>query len=408
MKTFRWLVPVLALLLLLSVGAGAVWAAGTSPVGAPFVDNATHELGPNTTTWYRFDYAGNHSQITITLVGAKDKGLAFQVYPPTFMADWWKHDGVGAGNPKDNDLLWTGNAHEAGIWYIKVINKNPAPVSYQLVVKGDYVTFSALLPSISTINPTTVSLDNVDPNKALPADSTARVIPAKTTLWYRFFYSGDHSQVKVLLPNGADNRLRFHVHTPTQMLSWWNKSPVGQSNNQGGDLVWNGNSHEGGWWYVEVINENPYAIGFGLNVTGQKVWFNAPTVTTVTPTLPSIAVSLDNADPNKAFIVDSNMHVIPANATLWYRYSYSGSNYQATLTVPNGNDEHLRVHVHTPDQMKTWWNTNPVGQAMPKGDDLVWSGNAVEGGWWYVEVINENPSAVAFQLLLQIQERQIK
>jgi len=395
-----------ALVLMLSVGAVTVSGAGTSPIGAPYADSGVHTVVADSTTWYRFEYAGNHSQITITLVGANDKGLAFQVYPPSFLDEWWKNDGVGAGSPKDNDLLWTGNANEAGTWYIKVVNTNLAPTSIQLLVSGSNVSFSTTLPAITVLSPTTPSLSNVDPNNAFLADATPRVIPAKTTLWYRFYYAGDHSQVLITMPNGADNHLRFHVHTPTQMTSWWNATPVGQSNPSNGDMVWNGNSNEGGWWYIEVMNDNPTAMGFVLQVTGDKVWFTPPTTVSVPPpAVPAIASTLENADPNKAFTVDSNLRVIPANTTLWYRFAYRGQHDQMILQVPAGSKNLLRVHVHTPEQMQTWWNINPIGQATSKGDDLLWSGNAENGGWWYVEVINDNPTAQTFQLLLTMQER---
>jgi len=408
MKVLRWLIPFAVLALLLSVGAMAVSAAESNPVGAPFVDNATHVINGNTTTWYRFDYAGNHSQITIRLVNAKDAGLAFQVYTPTLMDEWWKHDGVGAGSLKENDLLWTGNAPEQGIWYIKLINKNLAPVSFQLVVTGSDVAFGPILPAITTLSPTTPSVNNIDPNLAFLADATARVIPAKTALWYRYYYEGDHSQVTVNVPQGAYNRLRFHVHPPTQMTKWWDILPIGQSSNSGDDLVWNGNSHEKGWWYIEVINDNPYAIGFALKVTGAQVSFGGPTVPVVPPELPKIAPSLENADPNKAFTVDANYRTIPAKTTLWYRFAYAGTHDQAILKVVDGSKNQLRVHVHTPDQMKTWWDVNPIGQATPQGDNLVWSGNTHEGGWWYVEVMNDSTTAVNFQMLLEIQLRNIQ
>jgi len=407
MKLVRWFIPFAVLVFGVILGVMGASAAGAGPIGAPYVDSGVHTIVGDATTWYRFEYAGNHSQITIRLVGAKDKGMAFQVYPPTMLDEWWKNDGVGAGSVQNSDLLWTGNAHERGTWYIKVINYNLAPTSYQLLVTGSNVTLSSILPAFTELSPTTPSLDNADPNNAFLADTTLRAIPAKTTLWYRFYYAGDHSQVFITMPNGADNKLRFHVHAPSQMSSWWNATPIGQSNIKDKDLVWNGNSHEAGWWYIEVKNENPTAIGFTLNIAGEKVWFTAPSDTTIVtpPAVPAIASTLENADPNKALTADANLRVIPAKTTLWYRFAYRGLHDQTTLTIPDGNKNLLRVHVHTPEQMKTWWNVNPIGQAMPKGDNLVWSGNAQDGGWWYVEVINDNSLAQTFQLLLQTQER---
>lgn len=412
MKVLRWFLVLAIAVLVLSVGAFSAGAAGSDPVGAPYVDNATHSIGANLSTWYRFEYAGDHSQILIKLVDAVhdgvDHGLSFQVYTPSQMQDWWKHDGIGAGNVKGDDLIWTGNAHENGTWWIKVTNINPAPMTFNLVVTGDKVSFGPALPVLTVAGVTAPSLNNVDPNNALPADATPRVVPGKSTLWYRFFYTGDHSQVTVRLPMGVDNLLRFHVHTPTQMATWWDITPVGQSNHENSDLVWTGNSHEPGWWYIEVINDNTSAIGFTLQVTGEKVSFVGPTESATVPALPSIGTPLTNADPNNAMIVGADRLVIPGKTTLWYRFAYRGSHDQAILTIPDGAKNLLRVHVHTPQQMTTWWNATPVGQATPHGDDLLWNGSAEEGGWWYIEVMNDNTSAVSFQLLLELHRNNIQ
>jgi len=405
MKILHWFIPFAVLMLLLSVGAIAVSGAGTSPVGAPYVDNGLHVAGADATDWYRFEYPGNHSQVTIRLVDV-DEGMGFEVYPPTLMDEWWKHDGIGAGSVQGNDLIWTGNAHEAGTWYIKVLNNNPAPTSYRLLVTGSDVAFSPAVASITSLSPTTPSLENVDPNNAFLADATARVIPANTTLWYRYFYPGDHSQMNIVLPKGSENKLSFNVHAPSQMSTWWNDTPIGRGNVSGDDLKWSGNSHEGGWWYVEVANDRDTATAFNLDVTGDKVWMTNPTDSAATPpTVPSITPTLANADPNKALVVNEDLHTIPGTTTLWYRFAYPGKNDQTILTVPDGNKNGLRVHIHTPEEMKNWWNATPIGQATPKGDDLVWNGGSPENGWWYIEVINENTTPENYQLLLQTQER---
>jgi hypothetical protein len=266
MKTIRWFLVLAVLALGLSVSAAAVSAAGSDPVGAPFADNTTHTIGANTTTWYRFHYTGDHSQITIKLVDAKDQGLAFQVYAPSQMEEWWKNDGIGAGSVKDHDLLWTGNAHEDGFWYVKVENRNLAPMPFQLIVTGEKVSFGT--PTFSTSEAAlpqfASSLDNADPNKAVIVDSNWRSIPAKTTLWYRFAYSGTHDQAILKVLDGGKNQLRVHVHTPEQMKTWWNVNPVGQATPHGDDLMWNGSAEESGWWYVEVMNDNTSAVNFQL------------------------------------------------------------------------------------------------------------------------------------------------
>lgn len=258
MKTIRWLVVFSVFALLLSLAAIGVSAAGTGPVGAPYVDNGTHVLAADSTVWYRFEYPGNHSQIMIKLLDAKDKGLGFQVYPPTMMSDWWKHDGIGAGSLNGSDLLWTGNSHEPGAWYVQVTNPNPAPTAYALQVTGKDVSFGQNAPVVAPIQAQAApALANQDPNNAVIVDSAARLIPGNTTLWYRFQNPGTPTQQILTVPDGAKNNLRVHIHTPEQMKSWWNVEPIGQATKHGDDLIWSGIAPESGWWFVEVINDNP-------------------------------------------------------------------------------------------------------------------------------------------------------
>jgi hypothetical protein len=270
MKVSRLLLVVTVLALMLSVGVLSAAAAGTDPVGAPYVENGIHSINGNTSDWYRFEYAGDHSQMMVKLVNARyngmDHGLAFQVYAPSQMQDWWKHNGVGAGNPKGNDLIWTGNSHENGTWWIKVTNNNPTNTQFNFAVTGDKVSFAppsqpakAGIQSAAVTGPA-----NADPNLALAVDSNWKEIPAETTLWYRFPYGGGHDQAILTIPDGAKNNLRIHIHTPEQMKNWWSVTPVGQATPKDDDLVWSGSAEEGGWWYVEVMNDNLTPLNFRL------------------------------------------------------------------------------------------------------------------------------------------------
>lgn len=265
MKTLKWLVPLAVLALVLSVGTLGAGASVGEPVGAPYVDNQVHNIPADSSVWYRFQYAGDHSQMTIRLVGAEDKGLAFQVYTPAQIVDWWDHDGIGAGSPKDNDLVWTGNAPEPGTWWIKVMNERAAPATFELVVSGKGVSFAEPPVITAPIQSASVTLPvNALPTSAFIVDTSTQLVPAKTTLWYRFSYDGERDQLIIKVPNGAENRLRVHVHTPTQMTTWWDVLPIGQLTAQDNDLVWSGNSNEAGWWYLEVMNDNNYPIGFTI------------------------------------------------------------------------------------------------------------------------------------------------
>lgn len=270
MKVSRWLLMLVVLALMLGVGVLSAAAAGTEPVGAPYVENGVHGIKADTSDWYRFEYAGDHSQMTVKLIDARyngiDHGLAFQVYAPSQMQDWWTYDGIGAGNPKGNDLIWTGNAHEKGTWWIKVTNNNPTDARFNLEVTGDKVTFA---PPSQPTNVVTAPLnvnapENAVPDRALALDSSAKVIPAEATLWYRFPYSGGHDQAILTVPDGGKNNLRVHIHTPEQMKNWWSATPIGQATPKEDDLVWSGNAEESGWWYVEVMNDNVTPVNFQL------------------------------------------------------------------------------------------------------------------------------------------------
>jgi hypothetical protein len=202
---------------------------------------------------------------------------------------------------------------------------------------------------------------------------------------------------------GKGKGLSFEVFTPTQMKYWWDTTPVGAGSPHENDLVWSGNAFEGGAWYILVTNENRIPTTFKLEVSGKGVSFRVPSISfEPAPILPVLPV--ENAIPERALLVDANAHFIPAAGTMWYRFSYDGSRDQATITIPKGADNGLRMHVHTPSQIAKWWDVIPVGQGTPKSGDLVWSGNSIEAGFWYVEVMNDNQYPVEFQVQLRVVE----
>jgi hypothetical protein len=270
MKTLRWFIVFAVLALMLGVGAFAAGAAGTDPTGAPYVDNTSHVLGPNGSAWYRFQYTGDHSDITITLPDAIlsdiDRGLSFEVFAPSQMKEWWTEDGIGAGSLRGHDLVWRGSSHEAGTWWIKVNNTKASEVPFQLMVEGDKVSFSPAAEPVTAVTlPLAAELfEGAVPDKALPVKLDAQAIPAKTTLWYRFPYSGEHDQIILKVPDGADENLRVEILTPEQAKEYWNVTPVGRGMPDSGDLIWSGNSHQAGDWYIKVINDNPYAVSLRM------------------------------------------------------------------------------------------------------------------------------------------------
>jgi hypothetical protein len=241
MNTLRWVIGITLVALLLAFGAVAS-AAGTEPGGAPYVDNAPHSIAANDTLWYRFEYDGSHSQILIRLVNGKEDGLRFEVFTPAQMEEWWKHDGIGMGSPQGDDLVWSGNANEAGTWYIKLMNDRALPASFELNVTGDDVSF-APPASVPAQAPKVVvpAAENVVPEKAFFVDAAAQVIPANTSLWYRFPYDGTRDQVILKIPRGWENHLRMHSYpiTDDQVVGLGDKTRRSRDTpGQGLDLEW--------------------------------------------------------------------------------------------------------------------------------------------------------------------------
>lgn len=272
MNTLRLLGVVLMTVLFAAFVIGAVPPLTvTNPDTAPFLDGDYHVIQPMSASWYRLNYAGDHSQFSIQLDNGNKNGLLFMVHKPAQMDKWWENPSpVGRGTPAGDDLKWAGNSHEGGTWYVELQNYTNKPVVYRfetigkglLPEKPAVTTAPAIVPA--AVPQTTFA--NTEPAKALPITDKEFVIPANTTLWYSFSYPGDHSQVTVNLPRGVDEHLRYDVITPEQLGSWWNAEPIGRGSPEQGALLWSSNSHVPGTYYVKVSNDNPYAVAFYLNV----------------------------------------------------------------------------------------------------------------------------------------------
>ncbi len=275
MKTFRLTLVLLTMLaLVIILGASTVAAAGT-PVGAPYVDAKTTTIAGNTSQWYLFNYVGDHSQMTITLPRGAANNQTFAVYTPEQVASWWDAEPLGRGAARGDDLVWTGNSHVNGTYAIKVTNGNVYPISFQLQVVGDGVSFgtaggvagpAAPAPIAQpAAAPATFGPTNRDPGQALALPVQGQGIPPNTSLWYNFGFSGgDDALTKITLTNGAYNNLQFEIYSPGQMAKWWEAEPVGRGAASGDDLFWAGDLHLTGTYYVRVINNNSHGVGFAL------------------------------------------------------------------------------------------------------------------------------------------------
>lgn len=151
---------ILALLVAAVLGIVSVSqaAAGTGPGDALIPTGGSDTLGAHASLWYRFDYGGDKSKITILLDSLNADGLAFAVYTPDNIAAWQSGDkltpiGVGGGDPK-HALVWEGRFNRAGTYFVVVRNEAEGTRTYQLSVSGDAVT------TVRVVIPTATPIPN--------------------------------------------------------------------------------------------------------------------------------------------------------------------------------------------------------------------------------------------------------
>jgi hypothetical protein len=107
----------------------------------------------NAAIWYRFEYAGDGSEIVLRMVNGLTSGLGFNVFVPEQAVDWWNTGPIGRGtgtpcgvnaisNPNlncgenVNDLLWSGRFPTPGTYFVQVENPTPGPIEFLLTVSG--------------------------------------------------------------------------------------------------------------------------------------------------------------------------------------------------------------------------------------------------------------------------------
>ena len=100
-------------------------------------------IAANSSTWYKVN-DGHGLQIKFWLFDNRQQGLSFDVFAPD-QKDFSKPIGRGSFDKSQAnagvDLFYTGRSWASGVWYIRVNNGNPYPISYS-------VRFTLTIPSI--------------------------------------------------------------------------------------------------------------------------------------------------------------------------------------------------------------------------------------------------------------------
>lgn len=269
MNRLLTLAAVVALLALTSVSAlAATPTVANEPIGAPVVDNQPHMIEPNTVLWYRFTYAGDESLITLRMIDIDHQGVEFAVFAPNQVGNWWDEEPIGRSSIEYHDLVWSGATPVAGTYYVKIDNTNPFAKSFTLLVGGLGVGV-APAPAPAVIVP---PRENTDATSAALLDNAQHTIAGNSSLWYKYEFPGDHRQLAVRMPNGAAMGLEFRVFTGTQLDTWWKSDPFGTGNVEGDDLTWTTTEYIGEWIYIQVVNANPYALQFRMDLQMDHVF----------------------------------------------------------------------------------------------------------------------------------------
>jgi hypothetical protein len=154
MKTLRLVLIALAALAgLVGLGASSALAAGAEPASAVYIDNQPHTIAPLTTEYYRFDYNGDNSLITIRLVGGSNGDVGFNVYTPEQIHEttWWVLPPIGRGTKQFDDLLWAGRFYPPGTYIVEVQNFSTVPQTYTLAIEGADVRLCSPLVQICSV-----------------------------------------------------------------------------------------------------------------------------------------------------------------------------------------------------------------------------------------------------------------
>jgi hypothetical protein len=134
------------------IPVGGEAATNVDPDHAKVLDNRIHSIAGHSSQWYRFSYAGDRSQITVTLLYAANSGLAFNVLTPVQALDWWEAKPIGRGTIlildcetlqpapfgqcQSDYLRWDGQFNAAGSYFVELVNNNATPMTAQFTIVG--------------------------------------------------------------------------------------------------------------------------------------------------------------------------------------------------------------------------------------------------------------------------------
>ncbi len=128
--------------------------ANNSPFNAIFIpDNRPQSIDANAELWYKFDYTGDRSKITITLPNGNAWGFEFKLYTSDQASRVYEEDKfVGRGSAVNqpcetgrctaDDLTWIGNFNIPGTYFVRVTNSKPLQQTFVLQIAGTAINIT--------------------------------------------------------------------------------------------------------------------------------------------------------------------------------------------------------------------------------------------------------------------------
>lgn len=170
--------------------ARAANPANTDPATASYINGLPQSLPANASGWYKFEYIGDKSPVTVLMPNGTDTLVAFNVLTPEESRTWWDHDtkpiGRGTAYPidcttgqevtfsdcKSPNLKWVGQFNFPGTFYVQVVNYNTGTANFTLTITGTGVIVPPpALPPAAIVTPK-------------PAPQTGPLLPTTGGIWW--------------------------------------------------------------------------------------------------------------------------------------------------------------------------------------------------------------------------------
>lgn len=255
------------------------------------------------------------------------------------------------------------------------------------------------------------------PADALQINGTTYTLPAGASAWYGFMYPGDLSQVSVMLSSGGMSGFTFQVFTPDEIANGLASVGAGSFNPfVNADLFWTGNFNTPGFYYVEVMNTTgnalPYSLMINGNISGLPETSGAESNTaigggpaTTVAAAPAAAIAApagpvhDGSSVQNAFILNGTGETLAPGASAWYMFKSAGGDSENQVWLNANGASGMSFTVWTPEEIANGTTNVGAGSFDPFfSADLLWQGNFVDPGIYYVQVTNNSDMAVPYML----------